>query len=69
MKRAKAEPADSGPTCGACKHWRKCNSEGDSIGECFFNPPTVQIDEEGYSIVRPILDESERACGQFRGAN
>lgn len=66
-KKPKEQP-ETGPNCGNCRHWKRCNVDGENIGECFFNPPVVQVDEEGYSIVRPILDASERACGRFTGA-
>lgn len=61
---SKKKPQDDGPRCGQCKHWRKVDPE---TGECFFNPPLIQLDEEGYAILRPILEATEHACGQFVG--
>jgi len=43
------------------------DSDSDPIGECYMNPPSVQVDEDGYMLVRPILEGGERACGHFKG--
>jgi hypothetical protein len=62
---AKKPPPDDGPRCGQCKHWRRFDGEA---GECFFNPPVFRLDEDGYELLRPILEADEHACGQFKGA-
>jgi hypothetical protein len=67
VKKPPPAPTDSGATCGDCRYWRKCDTDGEVIGECYWNPPVVQMDEDGYSLVRPILDATEHACGRFTG--
>lgn len=56
-------------TCGQCKHWRKVEGAQETIGECYFNPPVFKEDEEGYTLLRPILEPDEHACGQFTGCH
>ena len=67
-KAKEKAPEERGPTCGACRHFVRMDCDGDVVGECFFAPPAVQIDEDGYQIIRPILESTERACGRFSGA-
>lgn len=67
--RKKPAPATKyqGPTCGACAHWVRMDCDTDAVGECYLSPPMVQVDDDGYMLVRPILEGNERACGQFKG--
>ncbi len=67
MRKKPPPEKEQGPTCGACAHWVRMDSDSDPIGECYMNPPSVQVDEDGYMLVRPILEGGERACGHFKG--
>lgn len=54
-----------GPTCQHCAHWAPI--DGQPAGECYLNPPTIHVDEDGYELLRPILDADSRVCGQYKG--
>lgn len=65
-KPATDEGLSGGAVCANCLYWRRLQEE--PIGECFFNPPHMELDEDGYALIRPMLDATEPACGRFKGA-
>ena len=58
------KPPEHEPRCGQCKFWRKFD---EAAGECYLNPPTIQMDEDGYQLLRPILEVDDYACVYFTG--
>lgn len=69
MPAKKKPPEPDHRTCGQCKHWQRVKEASDPIGECYFNPPMFKEDEDGYTLLRPILEDGERACAQFGGCH
>lgn len=54
------------PTCGHCQWFER--GEGVEYGECFFNPPSALLNDDGsVEILRPIVDIDERTCSRFKG--
>lgn len=64
-KSPPAEGLSGGAVCENCLYWRRMQDE--PMGECYFNPPHMQLDEEGYALIRPMLEATEHACGHFKG--
>ena len=52
--------------CGDCDLFEE--GEGEE-GECYFNPPILHFEEDGYVIVRPPVSKKDRACGRFKPRN
>lgn len=57
-----------GATCGACLHWQVMHDVNEDVGECYLNPPTSQVDEDGYISIRPIVERDCRTCSHFKGS-
>ncbi len=56
------------PTCGQCAFWFV--PKGEETGECYLNPPTPALDEDGdFIMMRPLCGAKERGCGYFTGRN
>jgi hypothetical protein len=66
MPRKKAAPTleQQEPRCGMCRHYR---AQDEEVGLCYLQPPGIQIDEDGYMPIRPVVEVDEFACGQFVG--
>lgn len=58
---------DPGIVCGQCAYWHQVKEAKEPIGECYFNPPGLLVEDGEYTLIHPVLEPDYRGCGQFKG--